>query len=376
MFRPGVQPDHVLRSLMRNGVIGASEAMTSKQLQPASIDLRLGARAYRVPASFLPGPHVRVQERLSDFTLHTVDLSQGAVLETGCVYVAEILEHLTLPPGLRAEANPKSSTGRIDVLTRVIADGAQAFDTISHGYHGPLYVEIAPRTFPILVRQGSCLGQLRFIAGSSRVTDSELLDSHADEPLIQGRDNPLLRDGLLLRIALGSLDDQSTPGSQGSIIGYRARSHTGLIDVDRVQSYAWTDFWEPLAACVRGGRNTLLLEPGAFYILASKEEVSIPANYAATMVPFDPLVGEFRAHYAGFFDPGFGHSAHTLHTRGARAVLEVRPYDIPFLVEDGQVIARLCFEKMADTPERLYGTALASHYQAQGLALSKHFITQ
>ncbi len=374
MFHSGVQPDHVLRSLIREGVVQASEVMTPKQLQPASIDLRLGARAYRVPASFLPGPHVRVQERLEDFKLHTVDLSQGAVLETGCVYVAEVLEHLTLPSGLRGEANPKSSTGRIDVLTRVIADGVQAFDIIPSGYHGPLYVEIAPRTFPILVRQGSCLGQLRFIAGASRVTDSELLQFHADEPIIQGRDGPLLRDGLLLRIALHSLDSKNTSQSQEAIIGYRAKSHAGLIDVDRVQSYRWADFWEPLAARICGGRNTLLLEPGAFYILASKEGVSIPPNYAATMVPFDPLVGEFRAHYAGFFDPGFGHGVGSSHTRGARAVLEVRPYDIPFLVEDGQVIARLCFEKMAHTPEQLYGSALASHYQAQGLALSKHFI--
>jgi dCTP deaminase len=376
MFYPGVQPDSILRSLVDQNHIKAVASLAQNQVQPASLDLRLGARAYRVPASFLPGPHISVQDRLKDLTLHTLDLSQEAVLETGCVYVVELLEHLALPPELRGETNPKSSTGRIDVLTRVIGDGVQAFDMIPPGYHGPLYVEIAPRTFPIRVRQGSRLVQIRFLAGVSRVTDLELRMSHGDDPLIQGGDDPLLRDGLLLRIALHSLDEKQAPGGRGAIVGYRAKSHTGVIDVDCVQGYGWSEFWDPLVTHMRGRRDTLLLEPGVFYILASKEGVSIPPNYAATMVPFDAFVGEFRAHYAGFFDPGFGHGISSVHTRGARAVLEVRPYDIPFLVEDGQVIARLCFEKMAGLPEQLYGVALASHYQSQGLALSKHFVVQ
>jgi dCTP deaminase len=296
-------------------------------------------------------------------------LGRGAVLETGCVYIVPLQESLALPPGISALANPKSSTGRLDVFTRVIADNTRGFDAIAAGYCGPLYVEISPRTFPILVREGTRLSQIRFRRGQATLDAGSLARLHAAVGLVDDPDADL-REGVAVSVDLsGFAADGSLPHAHTTAIaGYRAKRHTGVIDVERRNVYAVADFWEPIPA--RPDR-TLILDPNEFYILASKEAVQVPPDYAAEMVPFDPLVGEFRVHYAGFFDPGFGYSGAGGH--GARAVLEVRSREVPFMLEHGQTVGRLVYEGMIARPQVLYGEGLGSNYQAQGLKLSKHF---
>ncbi|KRE06367.1 2-deoxycytidine 5-triphosphate deaminase [Bosea sp. Root381] len=357
-FKPGIQPDSRIRAFIEGGAIRLAHAPAEGQVQPASLDLRLGEKAYRVRASFLPGPERTVRQRLDELALHEIDLTRGAVLETDCVYVAELMEGLALPAGLRAAANPKSSTGRLDVFTRVITDRSREFDLIEDGYEGPLFIEISPRTFPVLVRSGSRLSQIRFRAGETKLDDRALGELHQRETLVSAAD-PSFQSGVAVSVDLSGFD---------GLIGYRGKHHTALIDVDRVGAYRASEFWEPIPA---DGSRSLILDPGQFYILASKEAVHVPPDFAAEMTPFDALVGEFRVHYAGFFDPGFGHSA--AGGRGARAVLEVRSRDVPFIIEDGQIVGRLVYEAMASRPEALYGAGLKSNYQGQALKLSKHF---
>jgi len=356
----GIFSDCMIEALIAGGQIRTWIAPVEGQVQPASLDLRLGRRCWRVRASFLPGQGRRAEARIEALALHEIDLSRGAVLETGCVYVAEIIESLALPPEVAASANPKSSTGRIDVFTRVIVDGGTSFDQVPAGYHGPLYAEISPKTFPVLVRTGSRLSQIRFRSGQPRLDDQELAALHRRDRLIAGAEHGIA-GGVAVSVDLAGFDG-------GGLIGYRGKRHTGVIDVDRPGAHRIADFWEPLIA---GEERTLVLDPSEFYILASKEAVHVPPDHAAEMVAIDPLVGEFRVHYAGFFDPGFGHAASG--GSGARAVLEVRSHNVPFIIEDGQVVGRLVYERMAERPARLYGAGLGSNYQAQGLKLSKHF---
>lgn len=356
----GILPAHRITALAESGAIRLAAPFADGQVQPASLDLRLGVRAWRMRASFLPGPDRPVAECIRNLALHEIDLERGAVLETDCVYVAELLESLALPADVAGAANPKSSTGRIDVFTRVIADRARAFDMIEAGYHGPLYAEISPRTFPVLARTGSRLSQARFRRGHARLDDQGHRDLHARETLVTSAE-PNISGGVAVSVDLSGFD-------ASGLIGYRAKRHTGLIDVDRVGAHTMLDFWEPIHD---RGRRDLVLDPGEFYILASKEAVRVPPDHAAEMTPFDPLVGEFRVHYAGFFDPGFG--AAEAGGAGARAVLEVRSHDVPFILEDGQIVGRLVYERMAERPRSLYGAGLKSNYQAQGLKLSKHF---
>jgi dCTP deaminase len=358
---PGVLPAQALRALTKSGVIRLSEPLSARQLQPASLDLRLGSVAHRVRASFLPGPGIKVAAKLDGLLLHTFDLTKGAVLETGCVYIVPLLESLDLPSELAGSANPKSSTGRLDVFTRVIADGAASFDQIPAGYNGPLYAEICPQTFPIVVRQGSTLSQLRLRSGAAQIADEALRALHAEQKLVRGGVEDI-DDGIALSVDL--------VGDSNGLVGYRAKRHTGLVDVDVSGTCAIADFWEPIYAG-RGADRRLILDPDQFYILASKEAVHVPPAYAAEMMPFNPLVGEFRVHYAGFMDPGFGHAP--AGGSGARVVLEVRSHKVPFVLEDGQIIGRLIYERLTEIPEMLYGRDLGSNYQGQTLKLSKHF---
>jgi dCTP deaminase len=360
----------MIAALAEDGAVAAARPFAADQIQPASLDLRLGAVAYRVRASFLPGPGATVAQRIEELKLHEIVLSNGAVLETGCVYIVPLLERLALPDTIAAAANPKSSTGRLDVFTRVIADETRGFDRIEAGYRGPLYAEISPKTFPVLVREGSRLSQMRFRHGDSMLDAAALRALHARERLVDAAE-AVMGEGVAVSVDLSGFEASAAQGGRangGTIVGYRAKRHTGLIDVDRRDGYEVDDFWEPVVA--RSERN-LILDPDEFYILASKEAVQVPPDYAAEMVPFDPLVGEFRVHYAGFFDPGFGYAG--AGGRGARAVLEVRSREVPFLLAHGQIVGRLVFEKMLARPERLYGTGIGSNYQAQGLKLSKHF---
>jgi dCTP deaminase len=360
----GILPIQDIRGLAADGAIRATTPLGATQIQPASLDLRLGDKAYRVRASFLPGSGsdggASVTDRLDDLALHEIDLTAGAVLETGCVYVVPLQESLALPPDVAASANPKSSTGRLDVFTRVIADGVSSFDTIPAGYQGRLYAEICPQTFPIVVRRGSMLSQIRFRIGDPVETDADLTALHEKHTLVRGGGDGDIKGGIALSVDL--------IGDASRLVGYRARRHTGLVDVDAPGTCALADFWEPI---VVGTRRRLILDPDQFYILASKEAVHVPPSHAAEMMPFNPLVGEFRVHYAGFMDPGFGHAP--AGGAGARVVLEVRSHKVPFVLEDGQIIGRLIYERMAARPDVLYGTDLGSNYQAQGLKLSKHF---
>jgi dCTP deaminase len=355
----GIFPVQAIRALVSSGALKSAQPFDKGQLQPASVDLRLGPKAFRVRASFLPGPGGRVAERLSDLKLHEFDIENGAVLETGCVYVVPLLESLALPAEISASANPKSSTGRLDVFTRVIADGVSAFDLIPAGYTGPLYAEICPQTFPIVVRRGSKLSQLRLRHGDPRETDEGLGRLQDNDTLVSGG-RVDIQDGIALSVDL--------TGDAAGLVGYRAKRHTGVVDVDAPGSCAIADYWEPVQA---DAKRRLILDPDQFYILASKEAVHIPPTHAAEMMPFNPLVGEFRVHYAGFMDPGFGHKA--AGGTGSRVVLEVRSHTVPFILEDGQIIGRLVYERMLEVPEILYGRDLGSNYQAQGLKLSKHF---
>jgi dCTP deaminase len=356
---PGLLPGQAIRRLIEARHVRLAEPLAPNQVQPASLDLRLGATASRVRASFLPGSRGKVADRLQELRLHAVDLSHGAVLETGCVYVAELLESLSLPKQISAATNPKSSTGRLDLFTRVIADGVAAFDQIPPGYEGALYAEISPQTFPVVVRKGSRLCQIRFRTGAPVDSDRLLRALQRRERLVSC-DVPDIAGGIALSVDL--------KGDADGLVGYRAKRHTGLVDVDAVGACAILDYWEPIV--VRGPKR-LVLDPDQFYILASKESVNVPPSHAAEMVPFNPLVGEFRVHYAGYFDPGFGHAA--AGGAGAKAVLEVRSHKVPFILEDGQIIGRLVYEPLTEVPEMLYGRALGSSYQAQGLKLSKHF---
>jgi len=356
----GILPAHQISDLAKAGHIVSETPLSNDQTQPASLDLRLGNIAYRVRASFLPGPSMTVADRLNVLKLHEIALTEGAVLETGCVYIVPLMESLNLPADLSAAANPKSSTGRLDIFTRVIADRAREFDAVPAGYEGPLYLEVSPRTFPIVVRAGSRLSQIRFRRGNARLTDAELLTVHRKVGLIDGMPN--ISNGIAV-----SIDLTANPGG-GGYVGFRAKRHTGIVDVDKRGLCDALDYWEPLPP---DRRQELVLDPAQFYILVSREAVHVPPEYAAEMVPFDPLVGEFRVHYAGFFDPGFGHRA--AGGEGSRAVLEVRSHEIPFILEHGQVVGRLVYERMAELPKKLYGDDIGSHYQAQGLKLSKHF---
>ena len=353
----GVLPAQALRHLVATGAIAANPGVAADQIQPASLDLRLGLTAYRVRASFLAGAGRKVADRLEEFTMHEVDLTRGAVLEKGCVYVIPLMESLALPQGLSAVANAKSSTGRLDLLTRTITDGGAEFDRIPEGYHGPLYAEVCPRSFSVLVHPGQRLNQIRFRRGHAVLSDDALRALHAVDPLVSG--TPLISEGLGFSVDLRP--------ATGDLLGYRAKPHTGVIDLDRIGHYPARDFWEE----VRATNGQIILDPGAFYILVSREAVTIPPDYAAEMAPYLAMVGEFRVHYAGFFDPGFGHAA--AGGAGSRGVLEVRCHEAPFVLEHGQVVGRLVYERMAERPDMLYGTGIASNYQGQGLKLAKQF---
>jgi dCTP deaminase len=348
----GVLPDHQIDAMIAARAITCDNP-DRDQIQPASLDLRLGTVAYRVRASFLAGAGQSVAARIAEFEMHRMDLTQGAVLEKGCVYVVPLQESLALPQDVTAVCNAKSSTGRVDCLTRVIADGGTEFDRIPAGYTGPLYAEICPRSFSVKVAPGLRLNQIRFRRGQAVLSDDELAARHAQSPLVDGR--AVIDDGLGFSVDL-------TPSPKG-IVGYRAKPHAGVIDLTRVAAHDVADFWEE----VRSDEGRIILDPGAFYILVSREAVTIPPDCAAEMSPYLAMVGEFRVHYAGFFDPGFGHGI------PARGVLEVRCHEAPFVLEHGQVVGRLVYERMAAPPRTLYGTTIASNYQGQGLKLSKHF---
>ena len=354
---PGVQSDRQIREMTETGAIRSEAPVADGQIQPASLDLRLGSTAYRVRASFLPGRGNTVAERLEALTMHRIDLSGGAVLEKGCVYVVPLLESLALPHGMTGAASAKSSIGRLDMLTRVITDGGTEFDRVPDGYTGPLYVEICPRSFSVVATTGQMLTQIIFRAGKTMLSDDELRALHAQTPIVSGE--AVISDGLGFSVDLRP--------ETGDLVGYRAKPHTGVVDLGKLAHYDPAEYWEE----VRTSDGRIILDPGAFYILVSREAITIPPTYAAEMAPYLAVVGEFRVHYAGFFDPGFGWA--DAGGAGSRGVLEVRCHEAPFVLEHGQVVGRLVYERMAEKPQALYGHGIKSNYQGQGLKLSKHF---
>ena len=361
----GIVPSQDLRAMALRKEIFALEPLAEDQFQPASLDLRLGPTAYRVRASFLPGKG-SVKEKLDEFAMHAMDITTGGVLEKGCVYIIPLLEGLDLRHRTAAMGNPKSSTGRLDIFTRLITDAGTAFDQVREQYSGMLYAEVSPRTFSVLVRKGSRLSQLRIRRGRPIASDGFMRRLQEEHGLVQLPEDDDARsveidNGVPVRVDLQGR-------RSGGIIGYRAKSHAGLVDIDRVGHYAVADYWEPVRAPERGG---LILDPAEFYILASQEAVRVPPGYAAEMIAYDTLVGEFRVHYAGFFDPGFGHG--DAGGEGSRAVLEVRSYEVPFVLEHGQLVGRLAYERLTSVPHVLYGQGVRSSYQGQGIKLSKHF---
>ena len=362
----GVFPSQTVAALIRDRTISSTREFPADMIQPARLDLRLGQVAYRVQASFLPGPGATVEEKVDALGMHEIDLEGGAVLERGCVYIVPLLEHLALDNRIAAFANPRSSTGRLDVFTRLITDRSSRFDAVARGYQGRLYAEVSPRTFSIVVRTGSRLSQLRLHRGTPAVPASHLRQLQDRIGLVtpEMESGASQRDGgLPLRLDLEG-------DGPGSLIGYRAKHHTGIVDVDLVGQYDAADFWEPIHA--RPGRG-IILNPDDFYVLSTREAITVPPDHAAEMIAYDTEVGEFRVHYAGFFDPGFGWAE--AGGGGSRAVLEVRSHDVPFLLEHEQVIGGLRYLRLTDTSDRLYGRDIGSSYQGQRLQLSKHFRT-
>ncbi len=353
----GVLPDTAIQGLIDAAHVISGAGWAAGQVQPASLDLRLGERAFRVRASFLAGTGHTVAERLDDFTMHEIDLTDGAVLEKGCVYVVPLLERLDLPPNLSGAASAKSSIGRLDLLTRIITDHGTEFDRVPQGYTGPLYVEICPQSFSVIARTGQLLNQIIFRDGQTVIDDEALRALHRETPIVSG--DAVISGGL------GFSVDLRPEGS--TLVGYRAKPHTGVVDLAKLAHYDPRDYWEE----VRTDTGWIILDPGAFYILVSREAIVIPPTHAAEMAPYLAMVGEFRVHYAGFFDPGFGWAE--AGGAGSRGVLEVRCHEAPFVLEHGQVVGRLIYERMADMPSTLYGREIKSNYQGQGLKLSKHF---
>jgi dCTP deaminase len=349
--------------MVAKGAIAAADGIDEAQIQPASLDLRLGGEVFRVRASFLPGPAATVRDRLDAFAMHRFDLGDGAVLEKGCVYIVPLLETLALDATIAGVANPKSSTGRLDVFTRLIADRSALFDQVPAGYRGPLYAEISPRTFSIVVRRGARLNQLRLrrasVAGTGGNDGAHRLPRESG--IVDAAESAAdVNQGIAVTVDL--------KGSGSGPVGWRARQHTGLIDINRVAQYRPGEFWEPV---VPDDDGAVILNPGDFYILASKEAVTVPPDHAAEMRAYDTRVGEFRVHYAGFFDPGFGYRE--TGGAGSRAVLEIRSFEVPFALRDGQLVGRLVYERLTAIPDKLYGAGIGSSYQRQGLALAKQF---
>ncbi|MBM3583643.1 MAG: 2'-deoxycytidine 5'-triphosphate deaminase [Alphaproteobacteria bacterium] len=357
----GILPSQRLRAMVHERAITATEEIGEDQIQPASIDLRLGAVAYRVRASFLPAPGQDVEAKLERLNMHEIDLTRGAVLEQGCVYIVPLMEHVRLGYRTSGIANPKSSTGRLNVFSRVITNGGLEFDVVRPGYRGPLYAEISPRGFSVIVCKGSRLVQLRLRSGSPRHSVRALRELRERDKVVSITADDSVDGGFAISV------DLRTAGPNG-IIGWRARRHTDVVDIDLVGAYDPAAFWEPVSATMD---DAIILDPSEFYILASENTISVPPDYAAEMAAYDTQMGEFRVHYAGFFDPGFGHDE--AGGGATRAVLEVRSHEVPFLIEHGQILGRLLYERLTARPDKLYGGTIGSSYQRQGLALSKQF---
>jgi len=365
-FKEGVLSTQGMKALIETGGIQSTTAITEKQLQPASLDLRLGSAAYRVQAGFLPS-NATVEEYISGLKMHEIDLSNGGVLEKGAVYIVPLQESLNLDGNMSGVASPKSSTGRLDIFTRLLTDfGSLGFDKVKSGYKGGLYLEVSPMTFSIIAHTGDCLNQLRLRVGNTTFSDTDLRLLDETEPLVyladSNNEKANISNGLWMSVDLEGKDDSG-------IIAYRAKHHAPLIDLKNIGHYAVSDFWEPI---YKNPSNRLILNPEDFYIMASREHLRVPAEYSAEMMPYETTAGELRVHYAGFFDPGFG-CTDDGSQQGTTGVLEIRSHDVPFVLEHGQRICRMVYERLTEVPDKIYSRGIGSNYAAQGLKLAKQF---
>ena len=368
--KPGYLPFQLLKMIADVGGIRSSGMdLQDSQFQPASVDLRLGKKAYRIQSSFLP-ENEAVEDKLKDVLLYDVDLEKGGVLEKGTIYLIPLLEELVLPKKIKGRTNPKSSTGRLDMFTRVIIDHGHRFDEITPGYRGKMYLEVIPRSFPVRVQEGLSLNQLRLIQGDPEISDKTLKAHYKKNPILHNSD-AIPIDLSQVKVDGGLFIGVDLVGNgKNSIIAYKAKTNSSVIDLSKVNHYSPLDFWEPIYS---QKKNRLILEPESFYIMMSKEKICIWPHLLAEMIAYDPNSGELRTHYAGFFGGGFGWRGEDSPRQGTRAVMEVRPHDVPFMVEDGQTVCRLKFEKVIAAPSRVYGKEIESNYQSQGLTLSKYF---
>jgi dCTP deaminase len=362
----GILPSQEISNLIAHGYINAAPSINPDHIQPASLDLRLGDMAHRVRASFLPGPNSTVEAKIKELRMTRVDLTGAPVFEKDCVYIIPLVEELNLPENISGKANPKSTTGRLDIFTRLITDYGTEFDRVPAGYKGKLYAEVVSRTFTVALRAGMRLSQLRFVQGNPVAGDRTIRELNQEEPLVymDEEDSPgkaRLQRGLRITVNLEGAEP-------AEIIAYKAKRYAPAIELDKINFYPTEEFWEVRH---QNASKNLILEPGDFYILASRERVRVPPDFAAEMVPFDPSDGEFRIHYAGFFDPGFGYGSSDI--KGTRAVLEVRAHEVPFLMEHGQLVGRLNYMPLLSRPYKIYGTNIGSSYQHQALTLSKQF---
>lgn len=364
----GVFPSQLLRGAIDAGYVDAGQfKIPDSSIQPASVDLRLGEKAYRIRCSFLPDTEP-VETKVKQYIMDELDLrDEGAVLETGRPYLIPLVEELALPPNIRARTNPKSSTGRLDVFTRVITDESYRFDEIAPGYRGKLYLEVVPLSFTVKVKQHLALNQLRLLTGQASITDERLRAIHDESPILFRHGRPVPdRDFATANGLFLSLDLR---GGGNGLIGFRAKEHAPLLEMGLVNKYPPDAFWEEVR---HENGDRVVLDPSRFYLLLSDESVTIPPDLAAEMTAYDPTSGELRTHYAGFFDPGFGYDPEG-GLLGSRAALEVRAHDVPFMVEHGQRVCKLTFERMVAPPDRLYGSSIGSNYQGQSGTLGKHF---
>jgi dCTP deaminase len=372
--KTGILPSQEIWELINNRKILSFAPIEESQVQPASIDLRLGNVAYRVQASFLPSRTYAIKKKIDDLKIAEIDLTKPTLLERGAVFVIPVIEQLALPFDIGGAANPKSTTGRLDIFTRLVTEGGMEFEEhelqfeqVPKGYKGELYVEVVSRTFPIILQAGAKLTQLRFVRGKPPAATDNALERFGEGLVyFENGDAPakaVVGGGLRMSIDLA--------GGGSSIVAYKAKRNSPAVDLSKTGAHDTAQFWDAITAPVS---RRLVLEPSDFYILASREQISVPSNWAAEMTQFDPSIGEFSVHYAGFFDPGFGYGT-SGEIKGTKAVLEVRAHEVPILLEDAQVVGRLMYHKMASVPDKIYGQAIGSSYQQQGLALSKQFRT-
>ena len=349
-------------------LITADTALCDDQIQMASIDLSLKGPVYGMRASGLPrrGETVRSRIDASAKTGYTFNLTgEDKLLSRRQTYIIPLNEGLKLPPGFAARFSPKSSTGRVDVLARILADGIPHFDSVpAEGYRGPLYLEVTPLSCDILLRSGQSLMQMRLRQGDSLVSANDLVTLQAEKGIVWGKDGKpiapeklsLAEHGLYMHVDLDR-----------DIVGFMARDPI-LAELSFAKSdfYDPYDFWEPITR-PKGG--SIVLNPGRFYLLATKERVKVPSNICGDIAAYDASTGEFRTHYAGFFDPGFGGSKPE--ERGTVGVMEVRGREIPFELQDNQPVCRMDFQWLDEVPNRLYGAG--NNYTGEQPSLGKFF---